>query len=58
MAIQIQDLHPIIELHANKSGLKVGPFVDSLAINPTKMITKIREKVVGYVNMEEIREAK
>ena len=34
VAMQIQDLDPIVELHSIKRELQVGPFVGLLAINP------------------------
>ena len=40
------------------SGLRADPFANSLAITPPKTIAEFRERVVGYINMEEVRETK
>ena len=55
MAIQIQDLDPTVQLYSIKKGFTAGPFADSLAITPPNMIAKFWERVIGYINMEEIR---
>ena len=39
-------------------GLKIGRFANSLAIMPPKMMVEFRERVMGYINMEEIGEIK
>ena len=56
MAMQIQDLDPVMEFHSIKKGLRAGPFVDSLAINPSSTMAEFKERAVGYINMEEVQE--
>ena len=58
MAKQIQDLDLAMELHSIKIGSRVGPFADSLAINPLRSLAEFRKRAVGYINMEEIRETR
>ena len=60
MAMQIQDLDPVVELHSIKRGLRAGPFANSLAINPSRSLTEFRERALGYINEEvlETRKAK
>ena len=41
-----------------KSGLKVGFFADSLAINKQKTIADFREKAVEFIEMEELIKAR
>ena len=47
-----------MELYSIKRGLQAGPFADSLAINPPKSLAEFKEWVMGYINMEEVREMK
>ncbi|XP_052193735.1 uncharacterized protein LOC127802086 [Diospyros lotus] len=42
-ALQIKDLNPAISLHAIMAGLRVGPFVDSLARKPQQGISTWRK---------------
>ena len=58
MAMQIQDLDPAMELHSIKRGLKVGSFADSLAINAPRSLAEFRERAMGYINIEEVRETR
>ena len=34
----------------------MGPFANSLAINPLKSIAEFRERAMEYINMEEVQE--
>ena len=54
VAVQIDDLDLAVELHSIKIGLRAGPFVDSLAINPSRSLTEFRDRAVRYINMEEV----
>lgn len=58
VTMEIPDLEPSVELHAMKSGLKVGFFADSLAINKQKTIADFREKAVEFIEMEELIKAR
>ena len=53
-----KDLDPTVELHCIKRGLGMGSFADSLAINPLRSLAEFRERVVGYINMEEVQETR
>ena len=54
--MQIQDLDPAMELHFIKRGLRERPFAYLLAINLLRSLAEFREQVMGYINMEEVRE--
>ncbi|XP_052176647.1 uncharacterized protein LOC127790951 [Diospyros lotus] len=52
-ALQIKDLNLAISLHAIMAGLRVGPFVDSLARKPPATLVDLRTWLAGYINIEE-----
>ena len=45
-----------MKLYSIKGGLRASPFVDSLAINPLRSLAEFKEQVIGYINLEEVRE--
>jgi len=52
-AIQIKDLSPTVSLHTIMTGLRAGPFADSLAWKPPSILDDLRIRVTGYINMDE-----
>ena len=56
--MQIQELNLIMESHSLKRGLWVGPFANLLAINLSRSLAEFRKRVMGYINMEEVRETR
>ncbi|XP_057734438.1 uncharacterized protein LOC130949838 [Arachis stenosperma] len=57
MAISIPDLHPEVELHAIKSGLRPGKFQKTIAVTKPKTMAEFHEKVKGQIDIEELRQA-
>ncbi|XP_016206219.1 uncharacterized protein LOC107646552 [Arachis ipaensis] len=58
IAISIPDLHPEVELHAIKSGLRPGKFQETIAVAKPKTMAKFREKAKGQIDIEELRQAR
>lgn len=50
----IRDLSPPVALHAILTGLRHGPFVDSLARKPPANIDELRRRENGYITLEEV----
>ncbi|XP_016164515.1 uncharacterized protein LOC107607040 [Arachis ipaensis] len=58
IAINIPDLHPEVELHAIKSGLRPGKFQETIAVAKPKTMAEFREKAKGQIDIEELRQAR
>ncbi|XP_016195555.1 uncharacterized protein LOC107636568 [Arachis ipaensis] len=58
IAMSIPDLHPEVELHAIKSGLRPGKFQETIAIAKPKTMAKFRQKAKGQIDIEELRQAR
>ncbi|XP_072077923.1 uncharacterized protein [Arachis hypogaea] len=58
IAISILDLHPEVELHAIKSGLRPGKFQETIAVAKPKTMAEFREKARGQIDIEELRQAR
>ncbi|XP_057755916.1 uncharacterized protein LOC130975101 [Arachis stenosperma] len=58
IAISIPDLHPEVELHAIKSGLRPGKFQETIAVAKPKTMAEFREKAKGQIDIEELRQAR
>ena len=58
VAMQMDNLDLAVELHSIKGGLWVGPFIDSLAINPSRSLTELRDRAIRYINIEEVWETR
>ncbi|XP_016191983.1 uncharacterized protein LOC107632856 [Arachis ipaensis] len=57
IAISILDLHPEVELHAIKSGLRPGKFQETIVVAKPKTMAEFREKAKGQIDIEELRQA-
>ncbi|XP_025703882.1 uncharacterized protein [Arachis hypogaea] len=55
--MRIPDLHPEVELHAIKSGLRPGKFQENIAVAKPKTIAEFCEKAKGQIDIEELRQA-
>ncbi|XP_057757755.1 uncharacterized protein LOC130976832 [Arachis stenosperma] len=58
IAMSIPDLHPEVELHAIKSGLRPGKFQETIAVAKQKTMAEFREKAKGQIDIEELRQAR
>ncbi|XP_025670070.1 uncharacterized protein [Arachis hypogaea] len=58
IAMSIPDLHPELELHAIKSGLRPGKFQETIAVAKPKTMAEFREKAKGYIDIEELQQAR
>nr|XP_025611688.1 uncharacterized protein LOC112705044 [Arachis hypogaea] len=56
--MEIPDLNPKVHLHALKSGLRLGKFQETIAITKPRTLEEFREKAVGQMEIEELREAR
>nr|XP_025628690.1 uncharacterized protein LOC112721883 [Arachis hypogaea] len=54
IAMSIPDLHPEVELHAIKSGLRLGKFQETIAIAKPKIMAEFREKAKCQIDIEEL----
>ncbi|XP_016204742.1 uncharacterized protein LOC107645263 [Arachis ipaensis] len=57
IALSIPDLHPEVELHAIKSGLRPGKFQETIAVAKPKTMAEFREKAKGQIDIEELQQA-
>ncbi|XP_072087170.1 uncharacterized protein [Arachis hypogaea] len=57
IAISIPSLHPEVELHAIKSGLRPEKFQETIAVAKPKTTAEFREKAKGQIDIEELRQA-
>ncbi|XP_057760393.1 uncharacterized protein LOC130980761 [Arachis stenosperma] len=57
IAMSIPDLHPKVELHAIKSGLRLGKFQKTIAVAKPKTMAEFREKAKGQIDIEELQKA-
>ncbi|XP_016168774.1 uncharacterized protein LOC107611351 [Arachis ipaensis] len=55
--MEIQDLDPAVHLHALKAGLRPGKFRETIAITKPRTLEEFRERAVGQMEIEELREA-
>nr|XP_025692525.1 uncharacterized protein LOC112794758 [Arachis hypogaea] len=58
IAMSIPDLHPEVELHAIKSGLRPGKFQETIAITKPKTMTEFHEKAKGQIDIEKLRQTR
>ncbi|XP_016192598.1 uncharacterized protein LOC107633494 [Arachis ipaensis] len=58
IAMSIPDLHPEVELHAIKSGLRPGKLQETIAVAKPKTMDEFREKAKGQIDIEELRQAR
>nr|KYP61844.1 hypothetical protein KK1_016356 [Cajanus cajan] len=52
-SIKIKNLNPEVALHAMLIALKPEPFVDSLCCESPRDMDELRDRAVGYIQMEE-----
>ncbi|XP_016199350.1 uncharacterized protein LOC107640339 [Arachis ipaensis] len=57
-AMEISDLNPEVHLHALKSGLRLGKFHKAIVVTKPKTLAKFRDKAIGQIEIEELREAR
>ncbi|XP_057760233.1 uncharacterized protein LOC130980589 [Arachis stenosperma] len=57
-AMEIPDLNPEVQLHALKSGLRLGKFQEAIAVAKPKTLEEFRDKATGQIEMEELRETR
>ncbi|XP_015953821.1 uncharacterized protein LOC107478193 [Arachis duranensis] len=55
--MEIPDLDPAVHLNAFKAGLKPGKFRETIAVTKPKILEEFRERAVGQMEIEELREA-
>ncbi|XP_016191505.1 uncharacterized protein LOC107632324 [Arachis ipaensis] len=58
VTIEIPDLSSEVHLHALKSGLCPEKFQETIAVTKPKTLAEFREKAVGQMEIEELREAR
>ncbi|XP_015964122.1 uncharacterized protein LOC107487941 [Arachis duranensis] len=58
ISMSIPDLHPEVELHAIKSGLRPGKFQKTIVVTKPKTMAEFREKAKGQIDIEELRQAR
>ncbi|XP_025619682.1 uncharacterized protein [Arachis hypogaea] len=58
IAMSIPDLHPEVELHAIKSGLRPGKLQETIAVTKPKTMADFCEKMKGQIDIEEILQAR
>ncbi|XP_025611273.1 uncharacterized protein [Arachis hypogaea] len=57
-AMEIPILNPEVQLHAIKSGLRPGKFQEAIAVAKPKMLEEFRDKAMGQIEIEELRETR
>ncbi|XP_057734207.1 uncharacterized protein LOC130949538 [Arachis stenosperma] len=57
-AMEIPDLNPKVQLHAIKSGLRLGKFQEAIAVSKPKTLEEFRDKATGQIEIEELHEAR
>ncbi|XP_025625714.1 uncharacterized protein [Arachis hypogaea] len=57
-AMEIPDLNPEVQLHAIKSGLRPGKFQEAIAVAKPKTLEEFRDKAIGQIEIEELRETR
>ncbi|XP_016178439.1 uncharacterized protein LOC107620848 [Arachis ipaensis] len=55
--MEIPDLDPAVHLHALKARLRPGKFRETIVVTKPKTLEEFRERVVGQMKIEELREA-
>ncbi|XP_016177837.1 uncharacterized protein LOC107620138 [Arachis ipaensis] len=55
--MEIQDLDPVVHLHALKAGLRPEKFRETIALTKPKTLEEFRERAAGQMETEELREA-
>ncbi|XP_016164566.1 uncharacterized protein LOC107607094 [Arachis ipaensis] len=58
VAMSILDLHPEVELHAIKSGLRPENSQEAIAVAKPKTMAEFREKKKGQIDIEELLQAR
>ena len=56
--LSIPDLHPAVAWHSLLVGLKPGPFLESLYVDPPPNMDSLRTRTTRYISIEEITEAR
>ncbi|XP_025611598.1 uncharacterized protein [Arachis hypogaea] len=56
--MEISDLNPEVQLHAIKSGLRLGKFQEAIAVAKPKTLEVFRDKATGQIEIEELRETR
>ncbi|XP_072054440.1 uncharacterized protein [Arachis hypogaea] len=57
-AMKIPDLNPEVQLHAIKSGLRPRKFQEAIAVAKPKTLEEFRDKAMGQIEIEELRETR
>ncbi|XP_015954600.1 uncharacterized protein LOC107478958 [Arachis duranensis] len=58
IAMSIPDLHPEVELHSIKSGLRPGKFRETITVAKPKTMAEFYEKAKGQIDIDELRQAR
>ncbi|XP_017429290.1 UTP:RNA uridylyltransferase 1 [Vigna angularis] len=56
LALKIRNLCPQLALYCMMTALRPGPFLDSLAREPTTDLNELRQRAAEYIRLEEARE--
>lgn len=56
LALKIRNLSPQLAFCCLTIALRPGPFLDSLAMNPTTDLNELRQRAAEYIRLEEARE--
>jgi len=58
LALQIRNLNPEVTLHHMVTTLRLGPFADSLCMEPASSLDKLRRRATKFMQLEELKEAR